>query len=371
MTNLSRIDQRRRNTKNQDGINDAWIAQALPAWITDISPVNARALKAAPHNFAPFKLHARSAHHQLREAISEHWSTQNAVDALLENLADVYAFAEPLLKKALSTHYGDIDVRNTYLRLYAAVGRPWWVHDFKGGTKVRTVSLLNAALHNFSDEETFSDFAFLDAPDPRGQMKTLHINHTITGAALTAQTFKAICRDLNIGARYQHALRQALGFGSPLVANNVRTAVTASQKAALKAAAHLALLNKHIDAHAHRLILDLVHGQRDLKLDGKHVRYYNLAMMETVLAGIVLITTDSGPGGSPGRLIAYVPHDNQHPLKEYPSPAEFMAELTRQLREEKPANGEPSAGFSYQQFFSQFVPHQERGHFFANLNQRL
>ena len=69
------------------------------------------------------------------------------MDALLDNLTDVYAFAEPLLKNALSEHYGDIDVRNTYLRLYAAVGRPWWVHDFKGGTKVRTVSLLNAALH--------------------------------------------------------------------------------------------------------------------------------------------------------------------------------------------------------------------------------
>lgn len=371
MTNLSRIDQRRRNTKNQDGINDAWIAQALPAWITDISPVNARALKAAPHNFAPFKPHARSAHHQLKEAISEHWSTQNAVDALLDNLTDVYAFAEPLLKNALSEHYGDIDVRNTYLRLYAAVGLPWWVHDFKGGTKVRTVSLLNAALHNFSDDETFSDFAFLDAPDPRGQMKTLHINHRITGAPLTAQAFKAICRDLDIGARYQQALRQALGFGSPQVANNVRTAVIASQKAALKAAAHLALLNKHIDAHAHRLILDLVHGRQDLRLDGKPVSYYNLAMMETVLAGILLITTDPGPGGSPGRLIAYVPHDNQHPLKEYPSPAEFMAELTRQLQEEKPADGQSSGGFVYQQFFSQFVPHKERGHFFASLNQRL
>ena len=120
MTNLSRIDQRRRNTKNQDGINDAWIAQALPAWITDISPVNARALK-AQREFAPFKTHARSAHHQLKEAISEHWSTQNAVDALFDNLTDVYAFAEPLLKKTLSEHYGDIDVRNTYLRLYAAV----------------------------------------------------------------------------------------------------------------------------------------------------------------------------------------------------------------------------------------------------------
>ena len=32
-------------------------------------------------------------------------------------------------------------------------------------------------------------------------------------------------------------------------------------------------------------------------------------------------------------MVAYVPHDPEHPLKQYPSSLEFMAELTRQLRE--------------------------------------
>ncbi|MFD2884705.1 hypothetical protein ACFS4T_28200 [Pseudomonas lini] len=54
--------------------------------------------------------------------------------------------------------------------------------------------------------------------------------------------------------------------------------------------------------------------------------------------------------------MAYVPHDPEHPLKRYPSSLEFMAELTRQLRD-------GTATKSYQEYFSQFVPHQQRGHF--------
>jgi hypothetical protein len=55
-------------------------------------------------------------------------------------------------------------------------------------------------------------------------------------------------------------------------------------------------------------------------------------------------------------VIAYVPHDPLHPLKQYPSSLEFMAELTRQLRDGSSAN-------VYQRFFSQFVPSAARAFF--------
>ncbi len=47
------------------------------------------------------------------------------------------------------------------------------------------------------------------------------------------------------------------------------------------------------------------------------------------------------------------PHDPQHPLKQYPSSLEFTAELTRQLRD--------ADALQLPKFFSQFVPHQQRG----------
>jgi hypothetical protein len=73
-----------------------------------------------------------------------------------------------------------------------------------------------------------------------------------------------------------------------------------------------------------------------------------------------LITADLHTATRPLPVIAYVPHDPEHPLKQYSSALDFMAELSRQLR-----------GTPYQQFFSQFVPHQQRGYFFARLNDRL
>ncbi|MGF6491739.1 NEL-type E3 ubiquitin ligase domain-containing protein [Pseudomonas frederiksbergensis] len=61
-----------------------------------------------------------------------------------------------------------------------------------------------------------------------------------------------------------------------------------------------------------------------------------------------------------GPLIAYVPEDPQQPLKEYPSLTAFMTTLLGQLRNTE-----------YQTFFSRFVAHKDKGHFFARVNERL
>ena len=61
-----------------------------------------------------------------------------------------------------------------------------------------------------------------------------------------------------------------------------------------------------------------------------------------------------------GPLIAYVPDDPDHPLKEYPSLTAFMKELLGQLR-----------NTDYQSFFSRFVAQQDKGKFFTRVNERL
>ncbi|WP_405046673.1 NEL-type E3 ubiquitin ligase domain-containing protein [Pseudomonas sp.] len=61
-----------------------------------------------------------------------------------------------------------------------------------------------------------------------------------------------------------------------------------------------------------------------------------------------------------GPLIAYVPDDPIHPLKEYPSLTAFMTELVTQLKDTQ-----------YQQFFSRFVAQREKPTFFKRVNERL
>ena len=144
--------------------------------------------------------------------------------------------------------------------------------------------------------------------------------------------------------------------------------VTESQKDALTAAAQLALITGDIQYDAYKLILDLAKDEPQLLLNGRQMQCCDLSMMETRLTGIVLLIPAVKDSRGIRRLIAYVPHDPDHPLKEYDSTDAFMDELSRQLRENKVG---ASSKQSYRQFFSQFVDHQQRGHFFAGLDQRL
>ncbi|KNH25647.1 hypothetical protein ACS77_18065 [Pseudomonas syringae] len=350
-----------------ESIHHELIRNAIPPWLTDASLQRVSALKTVRLNLPDWHRTASASEHQrLKEDIKDHWVAQNSVDKALSELQDVYAFAEPILKKALKDRFGlEEDVKETWLRLYEPVKTSWWVHDFASGNQSRTVSLLDAALHNFSSSETFTaDSEFITRPDNRGHFRTKPIKHT-----MRIDQFKTLCRDLNLGAQYERHLKSFLLPADRLASNVLRYRVTQSQKSALKAAARMALMKKDLSQHAYAVVQGMLNEQKKPIWNGKAVSYYNLAMMDVALTGIVLITADVLTSNVPEPLIACVPNDPEHPLKEYPSSIEFMAELTRQLRDD-PASPTPGSG-RYQTFFSQFIAHSQRGAFFARLNARL
>jgi hypothetical protein len=338
------------------------IKKAIPSWLANTSPRRVSALKTVKLQIPDWHQSASAAaHRSLKNDIKLNWNAQNSVDQALSSLQDVYAFAKPLLQQVLKDRFGvEDDVEQIWLRLYAPVNTSWWVHDFASGTQSRTVSMLDAALHNFSSSETFTaDSEFITRPDSQGHFAIKHLKHK-----MSLDQFKSLCRELNIGARYEQHLNEFL-LSTNKVANNVlRHKVILSQKSALNVAARMALMKKDIGQDAYDVVQGMLDDRAKLKWNGQPVSYYNLAMMDVALTGIVLIAADVFTATDPVPVIVYVPHDPEHPLKEYPSSLEFMAELTRQLRDvASPGN--------YQQFFSQFVNHQERGHFFASLNDRL
>jgi hypothetical protein len=338
------------------------VKKAIPSWLLTASPSRVKALKSVPLTLPDWHRSASpSTHQQLKNQMQLAWTAQNDVDKALSELQDVYTFAKPLLQKALKDQYGvDDDVEDTWLRLYMPVKTSWWVHDFAKGTQSRTVSLLDAALHNFSHDEAFTaDSGFITRPDFRGHFDVKHLKHKIS-----INQFKSLCRELDIGARYQQHLKKFLLSQNPVASNYLRIKVVESQKQALRVSAHMALQKKDIDQHAFDAVQGMLEDRVQVRWNGQVVSYYNLAMMDTTLTGIVLISADFTTATRPLPVIAYVPHDPEHPLKQYPSSLELMAELTRQLRDNQP-------DASYQRFFSQFVPHQQRGYFFARLNDRL
>lgn len=301
----------------------------------------------------------------LKAANLRAWAAQNQADRLYGKVQGIYAFAEPLLKARLKEVYGvDVDVTSTYLRLYFHKKTPWYDIDTVLGSASRTVSLLDAALHNFATSETFTDDSeFISKPDVRG-----HFDVKPVKTKMSIAQFKNLCRELDIGGQYTRYLSAFLLTREPVAKALLELRATSNQKAALEAAAHLALKKKDITANAFGVVLGIISGQQGLTLDGKVMQCWELSLMDAALTGVVLFTAVNYQSRSAEKLIAYVPHDPEHPLKEYASGLAFVQELTRQLRDNKSI---PSSSSNYWQFFSKFIEQKQRGHFFASLDQRL
>lgn len=352
--------------EHEDSIHSDFIRSAIPDWLVNTSVKRMGDLRNAPKVIPDWsKTASHTEHVAAKHATRASWQAQSEVDQLLGKLQDVESFARPLLAQALKEQYNVVvDVGETFLRLYSPAKTSNWSLNVTGGVSSRTVSLLSAALHNFAEGEVFTaDSAFISKPDMSNRVE-------IKKLGITVDQFKALCRTLDIGSRYKEYLESYLIPDDAMGRAELQHRIVASHRSAMKAAAHLALLKKDIGAAAYQTVLNMVLGKKGLVFDGGPVRYYHLSMLDTCLTGIVLIAADlDTPGASVRRVIAYIPHDPEHPLKEYASTVEFALELTRQLRGSGPAS--TSSGSSYQAFFSRFVEHGQRGHFFAALNAKL
>jgi Leucine-rich repeat (LRR) protein len=338
------------------------LLNAIPPWLGTASPAKRQALKGIQPLLPDSLKTASSAHHaELKALNAAHWTAQNDIDRMLENLRDAGTFAEPLLKKALKSRFGlDLDVRKTFLHLYIPTTIPWFAIK-SGGTRTWTVSLLDAALHNFEEEETKSgayepDSTFITEPSSTGQFDIL----PSIKRAITVQAFTKLCRELDIGGQYKIYLEENLGVTDSVVAAVLKPKVERSEKAALKAALQFARMSGDIQEDYFLLIQGLLDGRTGMRLEGDVLRCHDLTMMSAQLTGIVLFAPDLEQTRKTVRVVAYVPDDPEHPFKEYASSAMLRKELIRQLRSS-----------DYQRFFSRFVAHDQRGHFFADLNNRL
>ena len=274
-----------------------------------------------------------SLHDKLKAANLKAWGSQNQVDQTVRQICRTsIRLPSPCSRRSsrnatASKH----DVSTTYLRLYLPKDLPWYALDVSGGVTTRTVSLLDAALHNFAKTETvLADSQYITKPDCFGHFDVVQIN-----SSMTISQFQALCRELDIGALYKAHLESYLLPGEPVAEAVMKLKVTDSLKDALTAAAQLALITGDLEYDAYKLILDLAKGEPQLLLNGRQMQCCDLSMMETRLTGIFLLIPAVKDSRGIQRLIAYVPHDPDHPLKEYDSTKAFMDELSRQLRENK------------------------------------
>ncbi|MED7667242.1 hypothetical protein GXB78_08535 [Pseudomonas moraviensis subsp. stanleyae] len=347
------------------GRHYAFIESAVSAPFKAATLSRSLALAATPLKREPWYSAPGTFASRLAAANLKAWDSQNKVDHLLAK-TDLYAFAEPLLKARIKQCHGiEPDVRKTWLRLYIPASSPWYAIDVVDGSTTRTVSMLDAALHNFASNETVAAGSdYITQPDARGHFDVLPFKNQ-----MPISQFQTLCRDLDLGGQYARHLHAYLLPGEAVAESLLQHKVSTSLKDALAVAAHIALLKAEIQYDTFRMVLALSAEEKPrLRLNGRSIRCNDLSMLGTRLAGILLLMHGHPDSRGVRRLIVYVPHDPDHPLKEYESLAAFREELIRQLREDRLS---ASTGQTYRQFFSQFVDQQQRGHFFAELEQRL
>ncbi|MGE8186728.1 NEL-type E3 ubiquitin ligase domain-containing protein [Pseudomonas sp. NPDC086278] len=354
----------------------------------------------------------------LQELIQERWHLQEVVAGRINNLqTDIKAFAKPLLAQAIKDELNvELDVDTTALRLYERATLGFGIDT--QASRVRQSSLLEAALHNFEASEAlegaFRDESGIFVKDAEGELR----RHQ-----LTVGQFVALCRKLDIGAQYQQHIKPLLEPSDVTERDTFEQQFIAQERAAFNESMTIALLKNDIDAYTCGTLRKVWDNQKNILYRNRPLQAHRLSLLGTRLTGIVLFSAvadpskiktaidqlvpeqlqtlldwsrrlsvlpgqefdqfkvlqaffANGPTGVveemlrrndvhehsrlDGTLIAYIPDDPDHPLKQYDSFTDFMTALTAQLR-----------GAEYQAFFSRFVPHKDKGRFFARVNERF
>ncbi|WP_073521454.1 leucine-rich repeat domain-containing protein [Pseudomonas fluorescens] len=340
----------------------ASLPAVLPQWLGNASSARRQALKETIPLFADWHIDTRRQQQApLKLAVAASWEAQNRVDTALAALQTPEEFAAPLLQQALQRRFDvEADVAATYLRLYTPLHTPLLPIP-SGAVKTWTVSLVQAALHNFdaaeAEQDAYTwDSTFITQASDSGQLSTLpHLK-----AKIGIAPFIKLCRELDIGKQYQGYLKRFLGFEDAVLKAALRNKVTQSFKADARAALHMARLKKDVSDSVFHLLDRQLEGLEGMMLEGKPLLSHDLSLMGAPLTGIVLFAADLELHRTAVPMVAYIPGDPQSPLKYYADGMAFMQDLTGKLR-----------SADYQQFFSRFVSHEHRGYFLADLGSRL
>lgn len=347
-------------------IHSPFLEQAVPDWLTDATAQRRAQLKNAS---AALPRGYRQASPQQRRTLNDSFTAsfvaQSRLDRHLSSLQDIDTFAEPLLTEALKEEYGiEMDVKTIYLRLNKAVKAGVFSIEV-GVFEVLKLPLLQAALHNFEASECEPDAfhrssGFLVELWKPGELLPLTTPMTVT-------RFMALCRSLDIGAKYQVYLKRFFHPAEAQVQSALREHFIDAARADLRAAAEQALLCKDIEPADYSMILSVINGNRDPRLGRQKVWFHELSLMKHRMTGCVCFSISEDDRYT-DQLILYIPHDPRHPLKRY-THAQVWDMFKKRFTERDSGSTGQATPTAYQQFFSRFVAYADRGDYFSRFTR--
>lgn len=270
----------------------------------------------------------------------------------LDDISSVEAFAEPLLQDALLKAFGiACDVRKNVITLTT-------LNTFTGEITSRaTQTLLQAALHNFLPEQAETggiprgshlwDYKSTRSSDPAP--KLLEIDPV---------AFARLCRELDIGKRYQEHLAAII---SPPHAQDklaVASAFIDHERSMLLLQADVALMNKHIKPETHTTLMRFGAGDERSLFGTLPISCNYMKLDEVQFSSMVLFHGD--PLEQEQRCIVYIPGDPISCLKEYDNLRAAHADLMIKLQDA-----------TYREFFIHLAPQSQKLALTKRFNNRF
>lgn len=309
----------------------------------------------------------------LKDSHSRYRERLNQIDNHLGNIQDIRVFAEPLLKQAIQDEFKfSLNVNEVYLvRKYGRKTRDDFfaalVLDNEGGHfdryEYRGTSLLEAALANFEPGEerkpNCADCSVITTQRPfyGGDVRPSPEAFRAAALPIAPEAFAKLCRKLDLGNRYQAHINAIVRPDDSNARNDLNHQLREYHKQGLALSLQLAQAKADISPAAYQMLQQVIRGASGITFDGDAVTFMSLKIFDIELVGPVLIGPDLARSRRMVRVIAYLPGDPEHPLKEYASSADFMIELRRRLH-----------GIAYRRFFCRFVALRQQGVFFKQFN---
>ncbi|MFP3516009.1 DUF6543 domain-containing protein [Pseudomonas sp. SIMBA_077] len=312
--------------------------------------------EAVKQNVPPWLLSAQTT---LRSKIIQLLITTHALEAkLTAHLSHVTApvvFAKGLLNPALKAKWGSrvdseqnvyVNVRRFSLSmLNDAIKDPLDVllpRIWRPITSVTHVSLLEAAMQNFSLEEVRDDVgAGAYVLESSGSQQRIVLN---------PQHFAQLCRTLNMGRKYQDYLKTIFypverinPIASDLSGYGVYQDFILHANSQLELLTHQAYLTQAISSSVYQMLLQWVSGDPAPRWNASDVRVCHMAMLNVnregvgrvscPLSGVLVFMAKSVGSDLSQPCVVYCPHDKEQPLIEYASLQRFNDLFAFRLRE--------------------------------------
>ena len=295
----------------------------------------------------------------LREQVQDSQSrlarSQQALARAIKPLRQIAEFAEPLLADRLHTEHGfDHPLRSTELiRIHHR-----WTHQVDVSHHERT-TLLEAALHNFADNVTFSRDSALAPSEGIQVHKTTVVGqttlgdsetwvdvamasetYTIAALGLSPEDFARMCRELDLGQRYQDHL------ASVFAPSKVAKLSKQVHRDRLRLAADIAFLR-------HRLTGGGLDALKALLDDGASLPCARLSLFDIPLHEVLIM--DAGEAG----LLVSLPAQDQA-LRQFTGMDRVHEQLCNELLDA-----------AFRQRFLDYVPRLQQATFLDRLQQNL